>query len=164
MTYNIIKVLLLNYYAEVPHGIFILLRCIKSNGIFCTKNPADVQNGELPGAIKEGRKWLIPDETIHMNHFAKNKSLPIGVSDFKLATTGYYYVDKTLMIRDFLDKKPMVSLFTRPRRFGKTLNMDMLRVFLKKQTRIHLFISKTNRYGNAAITTLNIKDSILSFF
>lgn len=90
------------------------------------------KNGELPGAIKEGRKWLIPDETIHMNHFAKNKSLPIGVSDFKLATTGYYYVDKTLMIRDFLDKKPMVSLFTRPRRFGKTLNMDMLRVFFEK--------------------------------
>lgn len=90
------------------------------------------KNGELPGAIKEGRKWLIPDETIHMSHFAKNKSLPIGVSDFKLATTGYYYVDKTLMIRDFLDKKPMVSLFTRPRRFGKTLNMDMLRVFFEK--------------------------------
>lgn len=90
------------------------------------------KNGELPGAIKEERKWLIPDETIHMNHFAKNKSLPIGVSDFKLATTGYYYVDKTLMIRDFLDKKPMVSLFTRPRRFGKTLNMDMLRVFFEK--------------------------------
>lgn len=90
------------------------------------------KNGELPGTIKEGRKWLIPDETIHMNHFAKNKSLPIGVSDFKLATTGYYYVDKTLMIRDFLDKKPMVSLFTRPRRFGKTLNMDMLRVFFEK--------------------------------
>lgn len=90
------------------------------------------KSGELPGAIKEGRKWLIPDETMHMNHFAKNKSLPIGVSDFKLATTGYYYVDKTLMIRDFLDKKPMVSLFTRPRRFGKTLNMDMLRVFFEK--------------------------------
>lgn len=90
------------------------------------------KNGELPGAIKEGRKWLIPDETIHINHFVKNKSLPIGVSDFKLATTGYYYVDKTLMIRDFLDKKPMVSLFTRPRRFGKTLNMDMLRVFFEK--------------------------------
>lgn len=90
------------------------------------------KNGELPGAIKEGRKWLIPDETMHMNHFAKNKSLPIGVSDFKLATTSYYYVDKTLMIRDFLDKKPMVSLFTRPRRFGKTLNMDMLRVFFEK--------------------------------
>lgn len=90
------------------------------------------KNGELPGAIKEGRKWLIPDETMHMNHFAKNKSLPIGVSDFKLATTGYYYVDKTLMIRDFLDKKPMVSLFTRPRRFGKTLNMDMLRIFFEK--------------------------------
>lgn len=104
----------------------------KSMGFSIRRIQQMCKNGELPGAIKEGRKWLIPDETIHMNHFAKNKSLPIGVSDFKLATTGYYYVDKTLMIRDFLDKKPMVSLFTRPRRFGKTLNMDMLRVFFEK--------------------------------
>lgn len=104
----------------------------KSMGFSIRRIQQMCKNGELPGAIKEGRKWLIPDETIHMNHFAKNKSLPIGVSDFKLATIGYYYVDKTLMIRDFLDKKPMVSLFTRPRRFGKTLNMDMLRVFFEK--------------------------------
>uniref|UniRef100_UPI002664E8A8 AAA family ATPase n=1 Tax=Holdemanella biformis TaxID=1735 RepID=UPI002664E8A8 len=60
------------------------------------------------------------------------KPLPIGVSDFKSATTNYYYVDKTLLIRDFLNAIPMVSLFTRPRRFGKTLNMDMLRVFFEK--------------------------------
>lgn len=104
----------------------------KSMGFSIRRIQQMCKNGELPSAIKEGRKWLIPDEAIHMNHFAKNKSLPIGVSDFKLATTGYYYVDKTLMIRDFLDKKPMVSLFTRPRRFGKTLNMDMLRVFFEK--------------------------------
>ena len=104
----------------------------KAMGFSVRRTQQMCKNGELSGAIKEGRKWLIPDETIHMNHFAKNKSLPIGVSDFKLATTGYYYVDKTLMIRDFLDKKPMVSLFTRPRRFGKTLNMDMLRVFFEK--------------------------------
>ncbi len=104
----------------------------KAKGFSVRRIQQMCKNGEMPGAIKEGRKWLIPDETIHMNHFAKNKSLPIGVSDFKLATTGYYYVDKTLMIRDFLDKKPMVSLFTRPRRFGKTLNMDMLRVFFEK--------------------------------
>ena len=132
MTYNIIKVLLLNYYAEVPHGIFICSDASKAMGFSVRRIQQMCKNGELPGAIKEGRKWLIPDETIHINHFAKNKSLPIGVSDFKLATTGYYYVDKTLMIRDFLDKKPMVSLFTRPRRFGKTLNMDMLRVFFEK--------------------------------
>ena len=105
---------------------------LKAMGFSVRRIQQMCKNGELSGAIKEGRKWLIPDETIHMNHFAKNKSLPIGVSDFKLATTGYYYVDKTLMIRDFLDKKPMVSLFTRPRRFGKTLNMDMLRVFFEK--------------------------------
>ena len=64
--------------------------------------------------------------------YKKKKPLPIGISDYKSATTDYYYVDKTLLIRDFLDRKTKVSLFTRPRRFGKTLNMDMLRVFFEK--------------------------------
>lgn len=58
--------------------------------------------------------------------------LPVGVADYRLASTEYYYVDKTMMIKDFLDERPMVSLFTRPRRFGKTLNMDMLRTFFEK--------------------------------
>ena len=60
------------------------------------------------------------------------KNMPIGISDYVRAQADYYYVDKTLMIKEFLDKKPLVSLFTRPRRFGKTLNMDMLRVFFEK--------------------------------
>ena len=83
---------------------------------------------EIVGAIKDGRNWLIPDNAI----LSPKKPLPIGVSDFKSATTNYYYVDKTLLIRDFLNAIPMVSLFTRPRRFGKTLNMDMLRVFFER--------------------------------
>lgn len=83
---------------------------------------------EIVGAIKDGRNWLIPDNAI----LSPKKPLPIGVSDFKSATMNYYYVDKTLLIRDFLNAIPMVSLFTRPRRFGKTLNMDMLRVFFEK--------------------------------
>lgn len=83
---------------------------------------------EIVGAIKDGRNWLIPDNAI----LSPKKPLPIGVSDFKSATTNYYYVDKTLLIHDFLNAIPMVSLFTRPRRFGKTLNMDMLRVFFEK--------------------------------
>ena len=83
---------------------------------------------EIVGAIKDGRNWLIPDNAI----LSPKKPLPIGVSDFKSATTNYYYVDKTLLIRDFLNAIPMVSLFTRPRRLGKTLNMDMLRVFFEK--------------------------------
>lgn len=58
--------------------------------------------------------------------------LPVGVSDYRLASTEYYYVDKTMMIKDFIDERPMVSLFMRPRRFGKTLNMDMLRTFFEK--------------------------------
>lgn len=90
------------------------------------------KRGEIPGAAKEGRSWLIPESAVHPNSEKRCKPLPIGISDFKTATTDYYYVDKTLMIRDFLDTRPMVSLFTRPRRFGKTLNMDMLRVFFEK--------------------------------
>ncbi len=90
------------------------------------------KRGEIPGAIKKGHSWMIPENAVVMNRSEKKKPLPIGISDFKTATTDYCYVDKTLLIRDFLDSKPMVSLFTRPRRFGKTLNMDMLRVFFEK--------------------------------
>ncbi|WP_455619174.1 AAA family ATPase [Eisenbergiella sp.] len=60
------------------------------------------------------------------------KPLPIGVDDFgKLIQNGYYYVDKTLFIKELLDKKGDANLFTRPRRFGKTLNMSMLRCFFE---------------------------------
>lgn len=95
------------------------------------------KNGEIIGAIKKGRSWMVPADSIpnkaeNPASGKKVRPLPVGISDFKQATSDYYYVDKTLLIRDFLDRKPMVSLFTRPRRFGKTLNMDMLRVFFEK--------------------------------
>lgn len=58
--------------------------------------------------------------------------LPVGVDNFeKLITRGYYYVDKTMFIKELLDKKGDVSLFTRPRRFGKTLNISMLQYFFE---------------------------------
>ena len=100
--------------------------------------------GKIPGAVKEGRKWLIPDDAVRpvdgrvsSGKYKKKKSvtetkpLPIGISDYVRAQAEYYYVDKTMLIKEFLDQKPLVSLFTRPRRFGKTLNMDMLRVFFE---------------------------------
>lgn len=60
------------------------------------------------------------------------KPLPIGVDDFeKLITSGYYFVDKTMFIQELIDKKGDVNLFTRPRRFGKSLNMSMLRYFFE---------------------------------
>lgn len=60
------------------------------------------------------------------------KALPIGVDNFeKLITGGYYYVDKTILIKELLDLKGEVNLFTRPRRFGKTLNLSMLRYFFE---------------------------------
>ena len=60
------------------------------------------------------------------------KALPIGVDLFKeLIVKNYYYVDKTLFIKALLDLKGEVNLFTRPRRFGKTLNLSMLRCFFE---------------------------------
>ena len=102
------------------------------------------KKGKIDGAIKVGRMWQIPDEAekpvdgrISSGKYIKKaassgmKPLPIGISDYVRAQSEYYYVDKTLLIKEFLDQKPLVSLFTRPRRFGKTLNMDMLRVFFE---------------------------------
>ncbi len=58
------------------------------------------------------------------------KAIPIGISDYrKLRQNDYYYVDKTLMIKDFLERKSQVTLITRPRRFGKTINMSMMAEF-----------------------------------
>ena len=60
------------------------------------------------------------------------KPLPIGIDNFKmLITREYYFVDKTLLIKDLLDNKAAVNLFTRPRRFGKTLNMSMLQYYFE---------------------------------
>ena len=101
------------------------------------------KNGKIPGAYKEGKTWFIPadasrpvDGRVHTGEYKsvsprKKLPLPVGISDYSIASSQYYYVDKTLLIRDFLDERPMVSLFTRPRRFGKTLNMDMLRTFFE---------------------------------
>ena len=58
------------------------------------------------------------------------KMLPVGIEDFReICTDNFYYVDKTVMIRELLQKRGKVNLFTRPRRFGKTLNMSMLKEF-----------------------------------
>ena len=60
------------------------------------------------------------------------KPMPVGVEDFeKLITEEYYYVDKTLFIKEILDQKADVNIFTRPRRFGKTLALSMLKYFFE---------------------------------
>ena len=64
---------------------------------------------------------------------SKMKALPIGIEDFKeMIDKDYYFVDKSLLIRELLEKKTKVCLITRPRRFGKTLNMSMIRRFFEK--------------------------------
>ena len=62
------------------------------------------------------------------------RPLPIGVDSYKkIIDKPYYYVDKTLLIKDLLDKGGEVNLFTRPRRFGKTLALTMLQSFFEKE-------------------------------
>ena len=138
--------------------------------------------GKINGAIKVGRSWQIPDDAkkpldgrLSSGKYVKKasregmKSLPIGISDYVRAQADYYYVDKTLLIKEFLDKKPLVSLFTRPRRFGKTLNMDMLRVFfeISQEDTSKYFVDKAiwrcgieyrNHQGKYPVVFLTFKD------
>lgn len=96
------------------------------------------------------------------------KQLPIGIESFsKIIQNGYYYIDKTNMIRDLLNSKSEVTLFTRPRRFGKSLNMDMLKTFFKEGADTSLFnglaISKEKELcekyqGKYPVISLSLKD------
>ena len=71
----------------------------------------------------------------------KHKPLPIGVEDFKrLVDNEYYFIDKTLMIKELLENKESVNLFTRPRRFGKTLNMSMLQRFFEATEKSNAYL------------------------
>lgn len=103
------------------------------------------RQNRIAGVIRDGKKWLIPADAIKPVSLRSLKkrvtqprktvsklSLPIGVSDYRKACQEYYYVDKTMMIKEILDENIPVTLFTRPRRFGKTLNMDMLLTFFEK--------------------------------
>ena len=77
--------------------------------------------------------------------------LPVGIDDFyKIRKSGFYYVDKTRLIEQLLENWGEANLFTRPRRFGKTLNMSMLRYFFEIGTDITLFdglyISQNRRF------------------
>lgn len=61
------------------------------------------------------------------------RPLPIGIDDFReIIEQGYYYVDKTGLIKELLEMRGKVNLFTRPRRFGKTLNLSMLQCFFEE--------------------------------
>ena len=101
------------------------------------------------------------------------KKLPIGLSDFKeLIEDNYYYVDKSLFIKEIIDDGSKVILLPRPRRFGKTLNLSMLRYFYEKQDKdtnylfrnLYIYeheeyIQKQGQYPVIYITFKDIKDS-----
>ena len=102
--------------------------------------------GRFPGAFKEGRNWRIPMESVkqYMKETGKvmsdnaltdeQKLLPfaIGNTSYIEISSECYYVDKTLLIRDLIDDHNMVTLFTRPRRFGKTLALNTIKTFFEK--------------------------------
>ena len=117
--------------------------------------------------MKDGKlKELTGKEVEEMRD---KKPLPIGIDDFKtIIEADYYYADKTKMIERLLDDGAGVTLFTRPRRFGKTLNMSMLNYFFnlknKEENRKlfeNLYISKSkymNQQGEYPVIYLSFKD------
>ena len=96
--------------------------------------------GKLEGALRKGRNWMVPEETVYAYlGTAKTKeengeilSCAVGNTSYMDVVKNSYYVDKTLLIRDLIDDQVPVILFTRPRRFGKTLALDMLKTFFEK--------------------------------
>ena len=78
------------------------------------------------------------------------KRLPIGISDFEtIITNDYYFVDKSLFIKEIIDNKAMVTLLPRPRRFGKTLNLSMTKYFFESHPDIE---NKKHLFDNLYIT------------
>ena len=92
------------------------------------------------GAVQEGRNWKIPKDSVIKygglldNPDDGNKILTcaVGNTSYIEVVKNSYYVDKTLLIRDLIDDQAPVILFTRPRRFGKTLALDMLKSYFEK--------------------------------
>ncbi len=75
------------------------------------------------------------------------KPLAIGIENYReIIEKSYYYVDKTLMIKDILDKGGKVNLFTRPRRFGKTLALSMLRTFFENEVEVDGAVTDNSHY------------------
>lgn len=69
-----------------------------------------------------------------------NLKLPVGIDSFeKIRKNEFYYIDKTKLIEQLVETGGEVTLFTRPRRFGKTLNMSMLKAFLETGADVSLF-------------------------
>lgn len=78
------------------------------------------------------------------------KALPIGIDNFEmLITRGHYFIDKTLLIKDLIDNKTAVNLFTRPRRFGKTLNISMLQYFFENSKKDNSYLFEGLNIMNA---------------
>ena len=75
--------------------------------------------------------------------------LPIGVSNYCLAASEYYYIDKTMMIKDFIDERPMVTLFTRPGVLARHSIWICCALILKEVIKILLCISGIKKYGPA---------------
>ena len=93
--------------------------------------------GKFDGAVQDGRNWKIPEESVraYMGTVGISDSLlpcAVGNTSYVEISSECYYVDKTLLIRDLIDDHNMVTLFARPRRFGKTLAINMLKTFFEK--------------------------------
>lgn len=122
------------------------------NRYITTKEAADIlkvtvrrvtglcNNGKLEGAFQKGRGWMIPAQSVKIYQSTVRTNIEprqplscaVGNTSYIDMVKNSYYVDKTLLIRDVIDDQVPAILFTRPRRFGKTLALDMLKCFFEK--------------------------------
>ena len=115
------------------------------------------QKGCIDGAYKDGYRWMIPEDAVRPGkddretETGKTRSgksaLAVGIENYKeIVDKDYYYVDKTLLIRELLDNGGKVYLFTRPRRFGKTLGLSMLKTFFEQEIGVQGETIDNSRY------------------
>lgn len=102
------------------------------------------KDGCIRGAYKDGYRWMIPEDAVrpggterkmgNVKAGSGKRPLAVGIENYKeIVEKSYYYVDKTLLIRELLDNGGKVYLFTRPRRFGKTLGLSMIKTFFEQE-------------------------------
>lgn len=97
------------------------------------------QAGEFQGAVQKNKRWQIPVESVRDPASKRNTVLDkqelrpcaVGNTSYVDVSSDCYYVDKTLLVKELIDDRSMVTLFTRPRRFGKTLAINMLKTYFE---------------------------------
>ena len=116
-------------YEKADYEIHKNMMLFEEYNYVADKIPSNENKSNVSGIVYDMERDLSNMVLREDGNYYPKRPLPVGVTSFCKAAERYCYVDKTMLIEELLKSGVQVSLFTRPRRFGKTTNMDMLRVF-----------------------------------